>query len=229
MNLRVIYLLAISFVCFTTSVVSAYGMGAGIKVGFNQSRMWGVTEGEHYDDMFMLPGFIAGGMFQHKLSKLFAIQPELLYTVKGKKVTGVMDYSPYLSEYSYHDYVLQIRTKYLEIPILMQFTIPASEALMLMLYTGPAFSFKLGTDLKEVIGGNDVNFSKDDIKNENNMTDAIDFGLVMGCGFGIKAGPGRIIIDTRCTLGFTNTKKVFYSGTERNIALSFMAGYMFEF
>lgn len=70
---------------------------------------------------------------------------------------------------------------------------------------------------------------------------SVDFGIAMGAGLGIKAGLGRIILDIRYILGLTDIKDIPKKSKElaesseesiieeKNMVLSFMLGYMFEF
>lgn len=40
------------------------------------------------------------------------------------------------------------------------------------------------------------------------MMKTVDFGIAMGAGLGIKAGPGRLILDVRFTLGLTGIQDI---------------------
>lgn len=141
----------------------------GAKLGANYSNVYD-SEGEDFVADAKL-GFVAGGFVTLPLTKLFAIQPEILYSQKGFKGTGTL----LGSSYSYTR-----TTDYLDVPIFLQ--IRPIEYLSIM--AGPQFSYLLSeknefnsavaSDTQEeafnndnirkntfsVIGGVDVNIDK---------------------------------------------------------------------
>ncbi len=61
------------------------------------------------------------------------------------------------------------------------------------------------------------------------MSGVFDFGLALGGGIDINAGPGKIVLDIRFTAGFLKVRfgsnVTDYYPEEKNRALSFIAGY----
>lgn len=226
MNIRSSLCIAavLSLVIFSNS--SALEISAGVKCGLNLTKFYsadkiiiGVDEFNEvvldpYEYQVIKPGFTIGAALQLKLKKMFAIQPEILFSAKGQKL-------------EFDNYTQIINLNYLEIPILFELLIPAG-IITPSLYAGPAFAFKLGK----------VN-GKDEYDNTDKCVNGFDFGIAMGGGIGIKAGPGNIIIDARYTFGLTKIFKLtdemkLIGITEeyiknRNSALSFEAGYLFNF
>lgn len=100
----------------------------GAKLGANYSNVYD-SEGEDFVADAKL-GFVAGGFVTIPLTKLFAIQPELLYSQKGFKGKGTL----LGSSYSYTR-----TTDYLDVPIFLQ--IRPIEYLSIM--AGPQFSYLL--------------------------------------------------------------------------------------
>lgn len=207
------------------SSASAVDLALGVKGGLNLSRTYGVDYG---DFMVMRPGLAIGAGLQLKLANAFAIQPEVLFSCKGIKLEE-------------DDNSEQLSFRYLEIPVLFQVIIPASETVVPQIYAGPAIAFKMGVKAKAEEDGKTVDIP--DAYNEviSDMMNTVDFGIAMGAGLGIKAGPGRLILDVRYTLGLTGIQDITDEveeaadalgasiDKEKNMALSFMLGYMFEF
>lgn len=98
----------------------------GAKLGANYSNVYD-SEGQDFVADAKL-GFVVGGFVTIPLGKLFAIQPEVLYSQKGFKGSGTLLGSPY----SY------IRTTdYLDIPLFV--AVRPSEYISIL--AGPQFSF----------------------------------------------------------------------------------------
>lgn len=132
----------------------------------------------------------------------------------------------------------QFSIKYIEIPILFDILFPIGEKVTPSIYVGPSVAFRVG-----------VSGKMDDEDIPDNMVDSIkeqlsvfDLGMTMGIGFGIKAGPGKFTIDARYTLGLLSIydsdakvedpisgQSVEIDKKDKNMALTFMGGYMFEF
>jgi hypothetical protein len=206
------------------SSASALDLGLGVKGGLNLSSTYGV---DYQEDKGLLPGPVIGAGLQLKLANVFAIQPEVLFSSKGIKLKK-------------DDVTTRTSLRYLEIPVLFQVLIPASDIVVPQFYAGPAIAFKTGFDIKaEYRGKEDVPSSIIDEKEE--ALKSVDFGIAMGAGLGFKAGIGRIILDVRYTLGLTGLQDIpdeveevadalgVSINKEKNMALSFMLGYMFEF
>jgi hypothetical protein len=100
----------------------------GAKLGANYSNVYD-SEGEDFVADAKL-GFVAGGFVTLPITKLFAIQPEILYSQKGFKGSGTL----LGSSYSY-----ERTTDYLDVPIFL--AIRPIEYLSIM--AGPQFSYLL--------------------------------------------------------------------------------------
>ncbi|GEM_PF-1446667 len=249
------------------SSASALDLGLGVKGGLNLSRTWG-NEPKEFADMMnisMRPGMAIGAAFQLKLAKAFAIQPEVLFSCKGLKYNDP-DYSDIFDDLDDYDIfddlddfgdfgdlgnskvTSSISYRYLEIPILFQILVPASDVVVPMVYAGPAISFLTGVAGKVETDGKKEDLNNDEIKELKDGLKSVDFGIAMGAGLGIKAGPGRLVLDVRFNLGLLNiaekpkvqeAEDIFsdiFTADEpkvdpvsKNMALSFMLGYMFEF
>lgn len=100
----------------------------GAKLGANYSNVYD-SEGEDFVADPKL-GFVAGGFVTIPLGKLFAIQPEVLYSQKGFKGEGTLLGSSYSFERT---------TDYLDVPVFLAFR-PIE---YLSIVAGPQFSYLL--------------------------------------------------------------------------------------
>lgn len=187
--------------------------------------------------MSMRPGLAIGAALQLKLASAFAIQPEVLFSCKGFKLKEEF-YDDYSGESI--DITEKISFRYLEIPVLFQVLIPAGDAVIPQLYAGPAVAFKTGFAGKEE-AGDEEELTDKEADEMSELLKTVDFGITMGAGLGIKAGPGRLVLDIRFTLGLTDIQDIpdlekdimeemgVSIEKERNMAHSFLFGYMFEF
>jgi hypothetical protein len=123
----------------------------GAKLGANYSNVYD-SEGEDFVADAKL-GFVAGGFVTIPLGKLFAIQPEVLYSQKGFKGSGTL----LGSSYSY-----ERTTDYLDVPIFV--AIRPIEYLSIM--AGPQFSYLL-SEKNEFDGA--INQTQEEAFNNDNI------------------------------------------------------------
>lgn len=135
----------------------AQDVSLGLKAGASYASFVGKQAGNQ-DGLF---GFQAGGFANIGITKLFAFQPEILYSQKGTKYQDVTDFSTRLS--------------YLDVPL--AFHVNADG---LFFEAGPQVGFLLSA--KNKAGNRSV-----DVKN---ATNAVDFGYLVGLGYQRKTGPG---------------------------------------
>jgi hypothetical protein len=153
----------------------------GLKGGLNLATF----NGDDAEGLESLAGLTGGAALLLQLSPSFALQPEVVYTTKGAKGEG-------------GGMSLELKTSYLEIPVLFKFT-PQLEGSTVhpALYAGPAIAFNLDATAEATI--NDVGGSVD-IANAKSS----DLGLVLGGGMDvISTGGGRFMVDVRYTLGMS--------------------------
>lgn len=179
----------------------------GAKLGANLSNVYD-SEGEDFVADAKL-GFVAGGFVTIPLTKLFAIQPEVLYSQKGFKGEGTL----LGSSYSY-----KRTTDYLDVPIF--FAVRPVEYISIM--AGPQFSYLLsekneftsefGSDAQEEA------FRNDDI-NKNTLA-------IVG---GVDVNIDKIVIGARAGWDFKENKGDGTSDTPRykNYWYQLTLGYKF--
>ncbi len=194
--------------------------GVGIRFGLNIA---GQTGSEHFflysDDEYTggskdnRLGFCVGGFIIYQVTDWFAIQPEVLISVKGSK----FDESGKSTETDSLLYVHEInwenretwKMSCLEIPLLAKFTLPGKRAIKPHLTLGPVLSLNLGSKVDWSWSGTHVingslqdaweDASKDDIDGLNNVNWCYLIGF--GIDFDLKAS--RIIVDVRYTADLT--------------------------
>lgn len=123
----------------------------GVKLGANYSNVYD-SEGEDFVADAKL-GFVAGGFITIPLGKLFAIQPEVLFSQKGFKASGTLLGS---------SYNFTRTTNYLDIPLFA--VIRPSEYFSIL--AGPQFSY-LMSEKNEFNGA--INQSQEDEFNNDNI------------------------------------------------------------
>lgn len=123
----------------------------GAKLGTNLSNVYD-SEGEDFvaDSKF---GFVAGGFLTIPLGKLFAIQPEVLFSQKGFKGEGTLLGSSYSFERT---------TDYLDVPLYLAFR-PIE---YLSIVAGPQFSYLL-KEKNEFTGA--ISSSQEEAFNNDNI------------------------------------------------------------
>ncbi|MDN3677020.1 porin family protein [Flavobacterium paronense] len=124
----------------------------GAKLGANYSNVYD-SQGEDFVADAKL-GFVAGGFVTIPLGKLFAIQPEVLYSQKGFKGSGTLFGSPY-------NYTRT--TDYLDIPLFV--AIRPSEYISIL--AGPQFSFLMSE--KNEFTSATVNATQEQAFNNDNI------------------------------------------------------------
>lgn len=204
-------LIVLLFVAFMTNMASAQLVGKGLKFGASLANLSGSDAG----DTQIRTGFGGGAFITYAINDNFAIQPELLYVMKGAKQTYT---DPILGDV---DGVLKF--DYLELPILVQALIPTSGNFKPTVFAGPSVGFLLSAKAKAEAMGYSAEV---DVKD---MTKSVDFGLAFGAGVGYQlTNGGTITFDARYGLGLTSVDDSGADANIKNGVISIMAGYSFK-
>ena len=187
------------------------GIKGGFKIGVNSADLFGEEAKEMEQDMGTELkskwGLCAGGFIQLNISKVIAIQPEFLYTMKGARMEGEL-----LGE----TWKVAYNLSYLEVPVLVKFMIPTPGGVKPSLFVGPAAAIKLSSKMKmEYAGDSDEEDLSDDVED-------MEFGLIIGGGLEF----GKIQFDVRYNLGLT-TLSVYEGEDIKNGVISLKVGYSF--
>ncbi|MGD2246398.1 MAG: porin family protein [Candidatus Aminicenantes bacterium] len=169
--------------------------GKGLKFGMNLANYTGESVSEFTEIPEGAVGDKAGGCFgfflTYSLMRSFAIQPEVLVSMKGARGEGTILGEPF--EFS-------VNMTYLEIPLLAKLLIQTGGKLKPNVYAGPALALKLSAKAVLKWAGQTEKEDVEDVK-------GTDFGLVFGGGFDYlvnlfgTANPQKLIMDVRFTYG----------------------------
>lgn len=211
-TITIIFAGAITFMLLLPNFSIAEVKG-GVKFGLNSAKLYGDDVNELEDWVGKLDsrlGFCFGGFVTFSIHEMFAIQPEVLYTMKGAKTEGQV-----LGE----TLKVWMNLNYVEIPVLAKLQIPTQGSIKPSLFVGPALGVKLSGKAKAEYAGESEEEDIEDIK-------STDFGLVFGGGVDFGLGKGYLIVDLRYTLGLT-TLSEFEDDDVKNGVFSLMIGYSF--
>ncbi len=218
---------------FMVAQTPALEMAVGAKGGIGLSMWYGADQDDIYDDQVMKLGFAGGALFRVQFMDYFAVQPEVLFTMKGQKIDLEEDAPEQTSTAE-----ITRSINYLEVPILFVGRFPL-EVISPQAYIGPAFAFRMGTgadvEFDEDQAGTDFPGEEEENTEMEDWTNSFDFGIAFGIGIWIDAGPGNFLVDIRYTLGLIDV----YNEDEvpegedfqqhKNAVTNFMAGYAVDF
>lgn len=184
--------LLILFLTFTSlSFAQNHSMQIGPKAGVNFANLGG----DEADDLFgestnSRTGFNGGLFFMYQFNKMFAIQPEGYYTMKGA-TADIMG----------ADFTLML--DYIEIPLLFKFLIPVEgSSIKPAIYAGPSVGFNTTAKLKGEYQGES---EEEDVKDNVEST---EFCLAFGGSLGFMVGNNEVGIDVRYSLGLSSWFKM---------------------
>jgi hypothetical protein len=159
----------------------------GVKLGVNISDLRGM-EGMNWaaDLIDWKTGFVGGVFMSYKFNDWFALQPELLYSMKGMKLG-------FLSES-----ILTVSLDYIEIPILAMADIPLEGTLRPFFYAGPVIGFNVRSNIAVAFEDFDAETDMDE------FVSGTEFSLALGLGLNISIAGRDAILDFRYEPGLTN-------------------------
>lgn len=162
-------------------------MSFGLKLGVNISDIRGMEGMTWAADLIdWKTGFVGGVFMSYKFNNWFALQPELLYSMKGMKFG-------FLSES-----ILTVSLDYIEIPILAMADIPLEGTLRPFFYAGPVVGFNVRSNVA-------VSFDEFDAEDDmDEFVSGTEFSLVLGLGLNIGIAGRDVILDFRYEPGLTN-------------------------
>ena len=189
-------LVAVLMIMVFSTTAGAEGMMAGPKAGFNMFKAYG-------DDVPDEAEWYYGGAFGAFLSfgvrEMIALQPEVVYSMKGWKVGDE-----------------SLKLGYIDIPVLVKVMLPTEGALDPSIFIGPSIGFLLSAKAEDV-----------DVKDDFKSTDfglvvggGIDYQL---------SDTGALLFDVRYSMGLTEVIDADESVAVKNHGFQFQVGYGFKF
>lgn len=190
-----------------------------LKAGPIRSDIYSFEKGE-LNDVFIesRTGFSAGMSLCLGISQVFAIQPEIMYSIKGAKALK-LDGGATREQYD-------LELHYVEIPILFKFVAPIGEAVRGNIYFGPfgVVNVENKSRLHKVIAGTNTVVS-DEVPTEfNDNFIPFDAGGIIGGGMSFRLLGTELMIDARCSLSAVPLTE---DGEVHNRTFSLMLGITF--
>ncbi len=178
----------------------------GIKAGVALSNIFGR---DVYDQRFRA-GFSYGIFMSYRFGARFALQPELLFVMKGSKYVNGQGSDAYRETMS---------LEYVELPILAKYYFPLFRSFRTYVFAGPAPALNIRARVDAQFAGESQEEALDNVT-------GFDLGLAAGAGVEVPVGKGRVTFDVRYTAGLLTLSKE--PGDDiRNGSVSFLLGYMF--
>jgi hypothetical protein len=169
---------------------AAAGVQFGIKAGGNMAKPTGLDARDPLATLQSRVGFLGGIFLAVNLSRVFTIQSEVLYTMKGATYVALDD-----------TYTDKLYADYIEVPLLLKLRIP-TPVVQPFIFAGPTVGFKLQEKLMS--NGEEVPLTEALFKNN-------DYGAIFGAGLNL----GRnLMLDVRYSLGMQKVLAVFTGGQE---------------
>ena len=153
-----------------TECVNAQKVNFGVKAGLNLST-WS------YDDASLRPGFHAGGFATVQFSRMFAVQPEVMYSMEGAAWKTESTTTILGTEYYARNKYTATSHK-LIVPVMLQIS-PIS---MLTVEVGPQFGFNLGLQGHNKFETNLVGVanSENDVEYDSEDYNMFEMGIAAG-------------------------------------------------
>lgn len=151
---------------------------AGLDIGVTAGVNFATVAGDDTEGSKNLTGFMVGVSFIHRVTDMFAFQPEIAYSRKG---TGVEE----AGEEG------EVKLAYIDVPLLAKISLGTSMGQARpALYFGPYTAINIGCDLKS--GGVSIECDEFGLEPET-----FDFGIVAGAGIDF----GNMNVFARYQLG----------------------------
>lgn len=200
-------LLLFVFVLFSS--LSLAQMQAGLKAGLNLANLSGDDAGSPDSKT----AFAFGGFFSYQFSPMFAIQPEIYYSMKG--ATDNMTFEGATVDITY-------TFDYIEIPLLIKFMIPIQGSnVNPAIFAGPHIAMNTAAKIKAEYRGQSEEEDIDDIK-------STEFGLQFGGSVGFPVGNGELGFDIRYIAGLSTLFDVEGDPDVKNSVINFNLYYGFN-
>jgi hypothetical protein len=206
--------LAVAFIPSATLAQRAGDITIGVMAGAN----WATVNQDPQSgdvDFGYKAGFVGGGFLGYQVNDVFSIEPQVLYSQKGSKVTGTGSNSSLEGG---------VRISYIAIPVLLKFWFPMEGSQVTpFLLAGPEFAFKVSCTAEGAIlavtGSEDCDQTNGEIKLKTT-----DVGLSGGGGIQFRAGAQVVRLDARYTYGLMDINDSGDSRSIKNRAFSVTAG-----
>jgi len=198
MRLTIFSLFLVLLLAFSATAQVNFGIKAGANMAKITGDGWDDVEDfveASIDSKFKM-GFAFGLTAEMPLGEGgFAIQPEVLYVMKGGK--GDMTIEGY-------DITAEIKQDYVEIPVLFKYNLQTEGSVAPSFFAGPVVAFNVASKVEW--DGIPAEAPEDEVPPDGDIENnkSVDFGVTFGGGVGMAVGEtGKLTFDLRYTLGLT--------------------------
>ena len=206
----------------------AQQLGAGLRAGVSVSDLQ--NDLVEFDTRV---GVAFGGFAELRFAPWFALLPELQFVGKGSNneiPSQTVVFGGDGSQTTQDSASADVTVNYLELLVPFALILPLHGPLVPRLYVGPTLALELSCRVTyrsgDVLRQSGCAEESTEIGTGFVRTQSFDFGVVLGGGVDIAAGPGAVTTEIRYTLGLTNTNAD--AGGEYalyNRDLQFLVGY----
>lgn len=178
---------------------AAFGVKAGLDFAW--------VSGDEVNDSVVKStlGFSGGAFLIYRLNQNLALQPELLFTMKGFETKG--------------DPKATASLNYISAPVLLRATLPVQGKVRPYVFGGPEFAFNVSAKIK--VSGQGTT----DVKDSTNL-----FELSLNFGGGVEiqlANAQRLLVEFRYGLGLTTVDDSSSEDDIKNQVITLNGGYAF--
>jgi len=206
MKKQLLSILVVLLVLFSVSQAQNLSIGPNIALNIASLNGKDVPSG-----LGSKTGIMIGGFLNVPFGKMFALQPELAFTMKGG--SGTIQGTN-----------VTLTSNYIELPVLLKFYIPleGKQTIRPSLYAGPAIGLNVAASETDQANGQTDNIDL------NSKTKSIEFSLVFGGGVGFRLGTGILDLSLRYTVGLTTLDNSGQNLTVTTGTFAIVAGYAFS-
>lgn len=160
---------------------------AGVEVGYSRTDL---ALGGGGNLLTSRQGAITGAYLQFPLHDIFAIRPELLFSLKGGSTVATIE--------GQGEGNIDIELAYIELPVLFRVSFPTG-SIRPVLFGGPALAIQIGCDFSFDLPSDSTRSTC----GQDNLTTvrSWDFGLVGGGGVEKRLRRATIALEARYTAG----------------------------
>jgi hypothetical protein len=196
----------------SAQATTSFGVQGGLNVA-NVDFKPAADEGEFNPDFKSRNRAVFGAFVAWDFNPNFGMQIDALYSQKGAKFDQTFEEDGETFTFGFEGSI-----DYLEFPVLLRATVPASDAVKLRVFSGPAFAFKVSDDVKQTFNGQPDNEDLPEFKGQ-------DVSWIVGGAVQF----GQVFFDVRYGWGLMNVLKDATDGEEvKNRTLGFMVGFQIK-
>jgi hypothetical protein len=173
--------------------VGAQEVTLGLKGGLNVANLSVDDPGGSDSGFDSQADFLAGLFAQFGIGRVFALQPEVLYSQRGAKTRG-------------DDSATKLNLNYVQIPLLLMARLGSRESpIYPILYAGPQIALETRCQVTGEDEGVSVGLDCDDPLLDGELkTNSTEYGVVFGGGFELLYSRLTVQLDLRYQLALTN-------------------------